>query len=418
MKIWLTTVVFLFLFVAQAPAQFHLGTVEDHEFYSQALGKNTTVRVYLPPGYDADNSTQKYPVIITLHGPTVRYEVYSFMFPIIDALWLNQSIEPFILVMPDGKCGPFNGSFYTNSALYGAYEDLISEDIIQYVDSAFQTYGTREFRAIMGHSMGAYGAFKQLFRHPDLYCAIAAHSGPVHIEMLEMLIPGVLDENGSPPYDWQYLPGRGLTNLIFTMAGAFSPDTSAAIQVSFPLDQAGNILDSVMEKWNPHNIVAMVRWYMPQTELGIYFDCGYRDDYQLYLHNRALSDSLTFYGIRHEYIEYLGDHTSGLPLRIPVAFRFLDQQFRGNQLRISANEEENRKVVRILPNPAQKQVWYEPEDLNQLLSVSLMDCSGRYLKSWPPRIQPLDLTGINSGIYYLIFRYQDSVTTNKLVITD
>ncbi len=282
-----------------AQAQFRLGKVEDVTFESTAVGRESTTRVYLPPGYDQNNSHLKYPVILTLHGATVGYEAYDFMFPIIDALWLSGSIEHFILVMPDGRAEPFNGSFFTNSSLYGNYEDLISLEVVPLIDSLYHTYGTREMRAIMGHSMGAYGAFKQILKHPDLYCAIAAHSGPVHIEMLQSLIPDAKAENGDPPYVWNHTPGKGLTNLMMTMAGAFSPNPNSFNLVDFPLDENGELLDSVMQKWNPHNIVEMVRWHMPATDLAIYFDCGSQDQYYLYEHNQALSDTLRLYCIRH-----------------------------------------------------------------------------------------------------------------------
>lgn len=410
-------ILLLILLPAPTGAQLHLGTVQDLTFYSTALERETTCRVYLPPGYDHDDSDTRYPVIITLHGATVSYEVYNFMLPIIDLLWLNKTIDPFILVMPDGLCPPFNGSFYTNSELYGRYEDLISDDIIHLVDSTFNTHGSREYRAIMGHSMGAYGAFKQLFRHPDRYCAIAAHSGPVHIEMLHMLLPAVRTENGDPPYDWRYTPGRGLTNLLFTMAGAFSPNPLSDRLVAFPLDEQGEVMDSVMRLWNPHNIAEMVRWYMPATELGIYFDCGSRDEYQLYLHNRALSDSLEHYGIRHTYVEHAGDHTSGLPFRIPVAFRFLDQQFKGQQTGGQTLSDRQKRIVRVFPNPTSGQIWYEPEKPAELTDIWLVDELGRKLQSFPPAKQPLDLSGYPDGSYTLLFHYSVGLGRHSVVLT-
>lgn len=74
----------LIVFSISSFAQFNLGTIEDVSFFSQSLQKETSVRVYLPPGYNPENSLEKYPVIFSLHGASKGNEVYSFMFPIID----------------------------------------------------------------------------------------------------------------------------------------------------------------------------------------------------------------------------------------------------------------------------------------------------------------------------------------------
>ncbi|MEA1876607.1 MAG: alpha/beta hydrolase-fold protein [Bacteroidota bacterium] len=398
-------------------AQFHLGKVEDLSFFSNALQKETAVRVYLPPGYNPLNSAKEYPVIMTLHGASSGYEVYSFMFPIIDALWVSRSIDHFILVMPDGQAEPFNGSFYTNSSLYGNYEDLISEDIVPLIDSLYHTKGSRDFRAIMGHSMGAYGAFKQVLKHPALFTAVAGHSGPLHIEMLEMLIPNVKAENGDPPYQWRHEAGKGISNLIFTMAGAFSPNPASDNLVDFPLDEQGDIIDSVMQRWNPHNIVEMVRWHMPATDLSIYFDCGAQDEYHLYLHNRALSDSLNLYGIRHQYVEYNGDHTSRLPFRVPVGFKFIDQVFKGNLTRIKLLDIPPKQVVNVFPNPSNGLVYFDPENPEELKTILVTTSDGKRIRTFKPNQNPMNFTNLPQGTYQIFFQYQKTTTAFPIVIT-
>ncbi|MCK5820656.1 MAG: hypothetical protein KAH17_02175 [Bacteroidales bacterium] len=398
-------------------AQFQLGKVEDLSFYSNALQKETTVRVYLPPGYNPANSTKEYPVILTLHGASSGYEVYSFMFPIIDALWLGGTIDHFILVMPDGQAAPFNGSFYTNSSLYGNYEDLISEDIVPLIDSLYHTKENRDFRAIMGHSMGAYGAFKQVLKHPGLFTAVAAHSGPLHIEMLEMLIPDVKAENGDPPYQWRHEAGKGITNLIFTMAGAFSPNPASDNLVDFPLDEQGELIDSVTKRWNPHNIVEMVRWHMPATDLSIYFDCGAQDEYHLYLHNRALSDTLNLFGIRHQYIEYNGDHTNRLPFRVPLGFKFIDQVFKGNLTRIQQLNMPQKQVVNVFPNPTNGLVYFDPENPEELISIVVIASDGRIIQTLKPQQNPIDLSGSPIGTYQILFHYKKTTTAFPVVVT-
>ena len=104
-----------------------------------------------------------------------------------------------IIVMPDG-----DDSFYVDSAepgdydacrkdgtgLFNAmeplattcvhdrkYETYITKDLIAYVDGHYRTIATRDGRAIAGLSMGGYGSLMLAGRHPDLYSAVASHSG-------------------------------------------------------------------------------------------------------------------------------------------------------------------------------------------------------------------------------------------------
>ncbi len=409
-------VVVLMMLVLPGWSQLRLGTVENLTFFSEALERESTVRVYLPPGYDASDELTKYPVIFTLHGASMGNELYNYMFPIIDALWLSRSIDHFILVMPDGTAAPFNGSFFTNSSLYGNYEDLISYDIVPLIDSVYHTYGTRDMRAIMGQSMGSYGAFKQVLKHPDLFCAIAGHSGPVHIEMLQMLIPDVKAENGDPPYTWNHTPGKGLTNLIMTMAGAFSPNPESPNLVDFPMDDQGELIDSVMQRWNPHNIVEMVRWHMPATDLAIYFDCGSQDEYYLYLHNRALSDSLNLYGIKHQYVEYFGDHTSGLVFRVPVAFNFIDQVFKGNITTGLDARPDHKEVVQVFPNPSDEWLWFRPEHPSELKSIRIFNQLGAQINQINKNQNPIDIRHLPAGIYHVVFDHVSGSSSYQVII--
>ena len=303
-------------------------------------------------------------------------------------------------------------------AYYGNYENMISDDIVPYIDSAYHTYGKREFRAIMGHSMGAYGAFKQVFRHPKLYCAVSSHSGPVHIEMLEMLLPDVMAENGEPPFNWQYTPGKGLTNLIFTMAGAFSPNPDSDILVEFPISQDGELLDSVLNRWNEHNIVEMVRWYSPLADTKIFFDCGAQDQYYLNLHNQALSDSLNAYSIEHEYVEYTGDHTSGLVFRIPIAFINIDKVFKGNHTKARYLSLPKKEMVSIYPNPTRALLYFEPENPSELERISLNGSDGKTIREFKANQNPINLESVDPGIYLIFFHFKRSVSTFRIIKID
>ena len=67
--------------------------------------------------------------------------------------------------MPEGE-----SSYYTNAVdpPQDRFEDYITRDLIADVESRYPVSGTRTGRAIVGVSMGGFGAVKLALRHPDI----------------------------------------------------------------------------------------------------------------------------------------------------------------------------------------------------------------------------------------------------------
>jgi S-formylglutathione hydrolase FrmB len=137
--------------------------LRDVTFYSSALRRQMPYRVLLPaevlPG-------QKLPVVYLLHGGTGNFRDWSNDFDV--ARYAKRGL---ILVMPEGAF-----SFYLNSAgkPEDKYEDYVTTDLIGDVESRFPAAKGREHRALMGISMGGFGAIKLGLSHPDLFSFIAA----------------------------------------------------------------------------------------------------------------------------------------------------------------------------------------------------------------------------------------------------
>ena len=68
--------------------------------------------------------------------------------------------------MPEG-----NSSYYINAAErpQGKYEDYIVNDLITDAESRFPIAAGRNHRAVIGVSMGGFGAINLSLRHPDLF---------------------------------------------------------------------------------------------------------------------------------------------------------------------------------------------------------------------------------------------------------
>lgn len=76
-----------------------------------------------------------------------------------------------------------NSSYYVNSAErpQDRYEDYIVKDLIADVESRFPAAVGRSNRAIIGISMGGFGALNLSLRHPDLFVFASALSPAIDV---------------------------------------------------------------------------------------------------------------------------------------------------------------------------------------------------------------------------------------------
>jgi S-formylglutathione hydrolase FrmB len=144
--------------------------LRDVTFHSAALNRDMQYRVVLPANIPPG---RKLPVVYLLHGGGGGYRD-----------WSNYSDAArfaewgLILVMPEG-----HSSYYTNSADHpqDRYEDYIVSDLVADVDARFPAATTRESRAIVGISMGGFGAVKLALKHPELYVFAAGMSPAIDV---------------------------------------------------------------------------------------------------------------------------------------------------------------------------------------------------------------------------------------------
>lgn len=129
--------------------------------------------VYLPPSYD-QQPDRRYPVIVLLHGIFDDYGVWleNFGVPtILDRLVEAEEIPELIVVMPNGG-NQYGGGFYRNSSVSGNWANYIADDLLGFVDDSFRTLSNEESRAVVGHSMGGYGALNLAMTRPGLFSTV------------------------------------------------------------------------------------------------------------------------------------------------------------------------------------------------------------------------------------------------------
>jgi S-formylglutathione hydrolase FrmB len=307
--------------------------VETTSFYSPSLGEVRELNVYLPEGYDPDGATL-YPVIYFLHGYTGDHFYYlPVLIDNVDNMIANKAMHPTILVMPNAntKSGlGIYGTWYVNSELFGNYEDYIVNDIVDFIDTNYRTFPSREKRSISGHSMGGFGCTELAFKYPHLFKGVASFSGIIGFWSFfdPWWIYGLImeaDPNGyGPPYNWD--PSLGFSNYgVFVMCGAFAPNlNNPPYYVDFILDPYANMIPSVVAKWDAHNPPTLAYSLPEYPKLSIYFDCGTYDEFANHAGNVELSMTLDSLGIPHDFQSFEGDHNTFLIERIPIGFTFLD----------------------------------------------------------------------------------------------
>ncbi|MFQ6104822.1 MAG: alpha/beta hydrolase-fold protein [Candidatus Glassbacteria bacterium] len=407
-------------------------TIVTGSFYSQALEEERAYQVYLPEGYD--DGSKRYPVVYFLHGLGLTHMDYFILFTIWRSLINNGTIQPLIIVKPNGYCEPYSGSWYTNSELYGDFEDYIVYDLITHIDTTFRTLATRDKRTLLGHSMGGFGAMKLGLYHPDIYCGWASHGGYINPEPDSLIIQEVLDENGG---SGPFYPNAGdFSYIMFSFAGAVSPDLDNEYFVDLHIDDQGNHIDSVWSKWLLHWPAAIDSLDPLVWDQAIYFDCGTLDETHVYVNNLAFADTLDRRGLEYEFQSFVGGHN--VPSRFNVSLAFLD-----SVMQATTGIDDNDDTVKLpkqsllrqnFPNPfnpsttisfeikgtahAKQSVRLFIYDIRGRLVRTLIDSeleAGGHMIHWDGR----DNNGqqVSSGIYFYSLRYGDMTCTRKMVMS-
>jgi len=278
------------------------GTVSLETFYSEALGADKRVVVYLPPSYARDAS-RRFPVAYYLHGLSGSQGDWTSKGDITgaaDSLFAKGTPE-MIVVMPDGDDGWY--TTWASQLSYRAcadtlhqegpatycvqhqrYDDYVAKDLVRFVDAHYRTRADKEHRGIGGLSMGGYGALALALRYPDVFSAAASHSGVV----APMYI-------GPKPF---VAPAKFASTIpeLQTVAGAYGQ----RFQSYWGID---------LERWRQADVLQTATTLLNRRAVipALFFDCGTEDG--LVDQNRALHSELTRLGITHSYAEWPGAHT-------------------------------------------------------------------------------------------------------------
>ncbi len=267
-----------FLALAAQPAA---AEVRPGTFRSEALGREVSYVVDVPPSYDGSGG-RKYPVVYALHG---LFEGSGFwerrgLAPILAQLRASGAVPEFLVVAVDG-----GNSFFVNTP-GGRYEDMVTKDLVAHVEATYRVVPGRKGRALLGVSMGGYAALHVAFDRPGLVAAVATHSA-----MLLERIPSA--EQGAGRWHMASF------NKVF-----------------------GDPIDPTL--WAESDPLVWARKVGPKAVPALFVDCGAEDRYGLANGHRELHRILDERGIAHAFELPPGDHGyEFVRVRLEKSLRFL-----------------------------------------------------------------------------------------------
>lgn len=260
---------------------------------SELLQREMTYAVLLPPEYETSPEAT-FPVVYLLHGygdnETAWYRGGNIM-QYID-MYRSAFNIPAIYVMPEGYnnywVNRYNGSFNLM--------DYMVTELVPEIDRLYRTQKHPQSRAVMGYSMGGYGALILAARHPETF-----HTAIV----LSM----------SFRTNEQYLaePSNVFDSQWGSVFGGIGTSGSARLTAHFRVH-------------SPFHFFSL--YNISQSGQNYFIDCG-DDEETLSITSNELHALLREKGVKHEYRMRNGSHNWDYWHKsLPEAFTYLSSAFR------------------------------------------------------------------------------------------
>jgi S-formylglutathione hydrolase len=294
------------------------------------IGTSTfqTTAIYLPPSYG--RGSRHYPVIYLLHGIANNHETwlnYIGIKAILDRSIAARRIPEVIVVMPDGF-NVYGGGYYRNSSVSGRWEDFIADDLIHFVETHYRTINDAGGRALVGWSMGGFGALNIAMDRPGLYSAVYAIS-PCCLAPVEDLGPGneawprTLALRSQAEVQTAAQRGDFYVVAIVGLLSAFDPAPEAPpLFVHFPYEMENGQLTPDPANYDRYTAQFPVN-RIPSAPTGLAalrvlgMDYGVNDQFtHIPTATRMFSDGLAQARIPHRLDVYDGDHRQRVAERL------------------------------------------------------------------------------------------------------
>jgi enterochelin esterase-like enzyme len=221
---------------ASAPA----GQVLYRTYDSRVSDAPRSFAVYLPPGY-AKPSERRYPVVYLLHGDPGSYRDWINLGApqIMDRGIDTRSLQPALLVMPDGNGAGLSASQWADSADGRNRVESSVLELVQVIDRDYRTQPNPRGRIIAGLSAGGFGAANLAARHPDTFGTAISLSGYFRAQGPVFGSDRSYLEANSPSYLIQHQPAARTVDYVLVVGRDDPRYRSAADAFAAQLDRQG-----------------------------------------------------------------------------------------------------------------------------------------------------------------------------------
>ena len=329
------------------PGEVRRFTIESRALKGNLLGDPTTreLHLYRPAGYDAG---RRYPLLVDVVGFTGSGRSHTNWKPFtenvperLDRLIGTGALPPVVVAFPDCFTR-LGGNQYINSAAMGRYEDYLIDEVVPFVERETACGGAGR-RGLFGKSSGGYGAIVHGMRRPDVWSALACHSGDMAFELCYLVdMPATLNELAKHDrsiekfvahFEQAKKPKEKeiMALMILAMAATYDPDPSRYLGIRLPVDiETCELIPELWQRWLAHDPVRMVDACADNLRRlkAIYIDCGSEDQYHLHYGARQLNRALNRLGIAHTYEEFPDNH-SDVDYRLDISLPILARALQG-----------------------------------------------------------------------------------------
>ncbi len=300
--------------------------------------------VYVPPGYDAEPD-RRYPSVYVIQGYTGQVimwrnrQPYRKPFPeAADAMFARGEAPPAIVVYVDAWTR-FGGSQFVDSPGTGRYHSYLCDEVVPWVDARYRTLAAAAHRAISGKSSGGFGAMITPMLRPDLFGALATHSGDALYELCYIpefgkAVRYLRTYDGDISRWWDDFRSRvSFTKeedmsllALLGVSACFSAREDGAVELPFD-PVTGMLRPEPWQRWLDWDPVRMVPKYADalRSLRGIWIDGGTRDEWFLDLGAQAFRAALSEAGIADDRVrfELFEAGHMGIDYRYPLSLAWL-----------------------------------------------------------------------------------------------
>lgn len=186
--------------------------------------------VYLPYGYDENDTETKYDTFYMMHGWTGTADEffganYSYTKNILDHMIENGDMKPVIVIAVTFDPNNQSNSFTNSVNELSVFHNELRNELVPAIESGFHTYEDREHRSFSGFSLGAVTTWYQFIYNLDLFkyylpmsgdCWIlGTYGGLNHPEETAEYLANVVKESGYAEDDFFIYAATGSDDAVF-----------------------------------------------------------------------------------------------------------------------------------------------------------------------------------------------------------